>query len=69
MIIEFVEFKHPAGWSRERILEDAKHTIPKWSANSDLVRKHFLIGLGTDAGAGGGISAEPDGKAHELETV
>ena len=55
MILELVEFKQPAGWSRERILEDAKHTIPKWSANADLVRKHFLLGVGADAGAGGGI--------------
>ena len=29
MILELVTFKTPAGWDRARVLEDAKHTIPK----------------------------------------
>ena len=36
MILELVTFKTPAGWDRARVLEDAKHTIPKWSSNPDL---------------------------------
>jgi hypothetical protein len=30
MIVELVTFKTPGGWDRARVLEDAKHTIPKW---------------------------------------
>ena len=50
MILELVMFKTPAGWDRTHILEDAKHTIPKWVANRDLLRKHFALGVGADEG-------------------
>src|SRR4051812_17472005 len=50
MILELVTFKTPAGWDRARVLEDAKHTISKWSSNPDLVRKHFGLGIGEDEG-------------------
>ena len=43
MILEFVTFKTPADWDRARVLEDAKHTIPKWVANRDLLRKHLSL--------------------------
>lgn len=71
MIVEVVTFDAPKGWDRGRTLEDAKHTIPKWQANPDLVRKHFLLGLGEAEGTGGGIyvwpSIEAAQKAHDAE--
>jgi hypothetical protein len=71
MIVEVVMFDAPKGWERDRTLDDAKHTIPKWSANKDLVRKHFLLGLGEAEGTGGGIyiwpSIEAAQKAHNEE--
>lgn len=45
----------PAGWNRARVLEVAKHTIPKRVANRDLLRKHFALGIGTDEGTSAGI--------------
>jgi hypothetical protein len=51
MIVEFVEFKHPPGWTREQILEDARASIAKWRADQDLVRKHYLAGDDDMAGA------------------
>jgi hypothetical protein len=69
MIVELVTFSHPAGWSREQILEDAKHTIPKWTGNRELVRKHFLRGIGDNERDGGGIyiwpSVEAAKQAHD----
>jgi hypothetical protein len=69
MILEFVTFKIPDGWERERVLEDAKHTIPKWRSNRDLLRKHFVSGMDEEAGTGGGIyiwpSVEVAKKAHD----
>lgn len=69
MIVEIVEFPTPAGWSRDKILEDAKHTIPKWTANADLVRKHFATGIGDAAATTAGIyvwpSVEAAQKAHD----
>lgn len=71
MIVEIVLFDAPKNWDRQTTLEDAKHTIPKWTANKDLVRKHFLLGLGETEGTGGGIyiwpSIEAAQKAHDEE--
>ena len=71
MILELVTFPSPEGWDRARILEDAKTTIPKWTANKDLVRKHFLMGIGEAAGTGAGVyiwpSIEAAQKAHNNE--
>ena len=63
MILEFVTFKTPADWDRARILEDAKHTIPKWVANRDLLRKHFALGIGADEGTSVGIYIWPSVEA------
>lgn len=63
MILEFVTFKTPAGWDRARVLEDAKHTIPKWAANGDLLRKHFALGVGADEGTSAGIYIWPSVEA------
>lgn len=59
MIVELVTFPTPQGWDRTRIVEDARQTIPKWSANRDLVRKHFLRGLGETEGTSAGIYIWP----------
>ena len=68
MILELVEFKSPAGWDRAEILEDAKKTVPKWRANRDLVRKHFLLGHdGTGAGVYIWPSIEAAKSAHNAE--
>lgn len=44
MIVEFVRFQRPKGWTREQVLADARTTITKWRANEKLVRKHYIIG-------------------------
>jgi hypothetical protein len=71
MIVELVTFKSPAGWDRARVLADAKLTIPKWSSNRDLLRKHFALATGEDEGTGAGIyiwpSIEAAKKAHDEE--
>lgn len=43
MIIEVVTVPAPQGWERDRMLEDARHAVAKWSANKDLLRKHFAM--------------------------
>jgi len=66
-----VTFKTPAGGDRTQVLEDAKHTIPKWVANRDLLRKHFALGVGADVGTTVGMyiwpSVEAAKKAHNDE--
>ena len=42
MIVEYVLFKSPPGKSRDEILADAKLTVPKWRANKELIRKHYI---------------------------
>jgi hypothetical protein len=69
MIVELVTFSLPQGWDRRQVLEDARSTIPKWAANRDLLRKHFLMGLGEAQGTGAGFyiwpSIEAAKKAHD----
>jgi hypothetical protein len=71
MIMEIVMFDAPQGWDRARTLDDAKHTIAKWQANKELVRKHFLLGLGEAEGCGAGVyiwpSIEAAQQAHDEE--
>lgn len=69
MILELVEFNAPKGWTREQVLEDAKHVAPKWQANKELLRKHFLLELNGKAGAGVYIwpSVEAAQRAHNEE--
>ena len=43
MIVELVTFKAPPGADWEGILADARATIPRWRANRELVRKHYLL--------------------------
>ena len=63
MIVELVTFKAPAGASWDDILKDARAVVPKWRANPDLMRKHFL--LSDDAQECGGLYVWPDRAAAE----
>lgn len=66
MILELVEFDSPPGWSRQQVVDEAKHVVPKWRANRDLLRKHFLLELNGKTGAGVYIwpSVEAAQRAH-----
>ena len=69
MILELVEFNSPKGWSRHQVAEEARHVIPKWQANKELLRKHFLLELNGKTGAGVYIwpSVEAAQRAHNEE--
>lgn len=43
MIVELVTFKAPPDSDWDGILADARATIPRWRANPQLVRKHYLL--------------------------
>ena len=60
MIVEFVQFKYPPGWSREQILADARTSVPRWRDNEELVRKHYIAG---EDGAGGAFYIWPSKEA------
>ena len=71
MILELVEFNSPKGWSRKQVAEEARNVIPKWRANKELKRKHFLLELAgsnkSKTGAGVYIwpSVEAARRAHD----
>jgi hypothetical protein len=67
MILELVEFNSPQGWTRQQVAEDARSVIPKWQANKELLRKHFLLELNGKTGAGVYIwpSVEAARRAHD----
>lgn len=69
MILELVEFNSPNGWSRRQVAEEARNVVPKWRANKELLRKHFLLELDGKTGAGVYIwpSVEAAKKAHNEE--
>src|SRR5262249_31985206 len=52
----------PPGMDRAAVLEDAKHTIPRWRANPDLLRKHYLL---SEDGYGGGVYIWPSKAAAQ----
>src|ERR1700691_472683 len=62
MIVEYVQFKYPAGWTREQILEDARPTAVKWRANKELIRKHYIAG---EDGTGGAFYIWPSEEAAQ----
>lgn len=62
MIVEFVEFRHKPGMTREQILDDARATVPKWRANAELVRKYYVAG---DSDMGGAFYVWPSREAAE----
>ena len=68
MIVEFVQFKYPPGWTREAILEDARTTVPRWRANKELIRKHYIA---SEDGSGGAFyiwpSKEAAQRGHDAE--
>ena len=53
MITEIVNFKLPAGMTREEIISKYEQTAPKWRNNPDLIRKNYLIDL--DRGIAWGV--------------
>ena len=63
MIVELVTFKAPPGASWDDILKDARAVIPRWRANPDLLRKHFL--LSDDGHECGGLYLWPSRAAAE----
>ncbi len=65
MILEIVTFNTPGDWDRAQLLADAKATIPRWSANRELVRKHFGRGLGADDGTAAGVYVWPSIEAAQ----
>jgi hypothetical protein len=70
MIVEYVLFKTPRGMSREQILEGARHTIPRWQTNKELIRKHYIE---SDDGYGGAFyiwpSKEAAQRGHDAEWI
>ncbi len=62
MIVELVLFKSPPGMDRAAVLADAKTTLPRWRANAELVRKHYLLG---EDGNGGGLYIWPSKDAAQ----
>ena len=43
MIAEMVRYPAPEGASRDEIVADARTVVPKWRAEPELIRKHFLL--------------------------
>ena len=62
MIVEYVQFKYPPGWTREQILEDARPTAVKWRANQELIRKHYIA---DENGQGGAVYIWPSKEAAQ----
>ena len=71
MIVELVTFTFPKGHDRESELNAVRSVVGKWAANEELVRKHFLWGLGEAEGTGAGFyiwpSIEAAKRAHNEE--
>ena len=63
MIVELVTFKAPPGADWDDILKDARAVIPRWRANPDLLRKHFM--LSDDGRECGGLYIWPTREAAE----
>ncbi len=63
MILELVTFKAPPGADWDAILADARLTIPRWRANRDLMRKHYVVSQ--DGAECGGVYIWPDRAAAE----
>ncbi len=69
MIVELVTFQFPAGHDRDSELEAVRGVVGKWAANPELIRKHFLWGVGEAEGTGAGFyiwpSIEAARRAHD----
>ena len=44
MFAELVKLKKPEGMNRDDAAKDTWNAVPRWKANPDLIRKHFLYG-------------------------
>ena len=62
MIVEYVLFKSPPGLDREQILEGARQTVPRWRANRELIRKHYIE---AEDGYGGAFYIWPSKEAAQ----
>jgi len=62
MIVEYVLFKTPPGLTREQVLEGARHTIQRWQANKELIRKHYIE---SEDGYGGAFYIWPSKEAAQ----
>jgi hypothetical protein len=69
MIVELVTFPSPPGKARGKILEEARGTIPRWQADKELLRKHYMVDAAGGEGAGLYIwpSREAAERAHNAE--
>lgn len=71
MIVELVTFTFPEGHKRAAEIEGIRGVVGKWAANKELVRKHFLWGIGEAEGTGAGVyiwpSVEAAQRAHNDE--
>jgi hypothetical protein len=65
MIVELVTFTFPEGHTRAKEIEGVRSVTAKWAANKDLVRKHFLWGIGEAEGTGAGFYIWPSIEAAE----
>jgi hypothetical protein len=63
MIVELVTFRAPPGADWDAILQYARAVVPRWRANPQLVRKHFL--LSDDGQECGGLYIWPTRAAAE----
>lgn len=61
MITEIVTFDLPPGMTRAEVLEKYQATIPRWRANTELIRKTYLYD--PDSNTGGGIYLWPSKQA------
>ncbi|MGZ5828054.1 MAG: hypothetical protein ACXWJW_05915 [Xanthobacteraceae bacterium] len=62
MIVEYVLFKTPPGLTREQVLEGARHTVPLWQANKELISKHYIE---SEDGYGGAFYVWPSKAAAQ----
>ena len=69
MIVELVTFAFPKNHDRASELDGVRGVVGKWAANKELLRKHFLWGIGEAEGTGAGFyiwpSVEAAKRAHD----
>jgi hypothetical protein len=63
VIVEIVTFKVLPGADWRAILADARTTLPRWQANRELKRKHYV--LSADGKTSGGVYIWPSREAAE----
>jgi len=63
VIVELVTFRATPGADWDAILAEARATIPRWRANTQLARKHYL--LSEDGAESAGLYIWPTREAAE----